>query len=925
MRYIIGVDLGTTNSSVCYVDSQSQNAQLAIQHFRIPQVISVGYVEALPSLPSYCYLSAEGEWPAGSLRLPWKNQTDFFVGTFAQSQGAKVPTRLVQSAKSWLCHPSANRREKILPTLAGEGMERLSPVEASARYLSHIAEAWNFLIAKDNPDLEFSRQEIVLTVPASFDEVARALTAEAAVKAGMQHLTLLEEPQAAFYAWLGEHEAVWQKKLPLGSKVLICDVGGGTTDFSLIEVSGTQQQPLLQRMAVGNHLLLGGDNMDAAIAHYIESKLFGEESTPLQWMQLIQQAREAKEALLGNPGKASFKIILQGAGSSVVKESRSMIISKPEVEKLLAEGFFGSYLWEEAVQMVKPAGIRMMGLPYENEPSICKHLAQFLQKSSSGPLPEMPDFVLFNGGTMKPALFQESIMSSLRRWFPEKTVSLLTPRSLDLAVGRGAAYYGKVRRGLGVRIGGGSARGYYLGLEIAQADGKMASKAITLLPRGSEEGSKYEPSHTFWLQPNTPAVFQLYSSHVRLNDHSGEMVDIDPAELQPLPCVTAILRFGKKLAEGGMSQRIPVSVGIHLNAIGTIELWLKSLNSEHRWTLEFQVRTAEGQDNSLSLIGKGRTDEQLDNSSIESAQQFLRSFFSAPMLSAPEKLMEKLENILERPRQEWSLSVLRALWKAMPLSGELRKMPDKYLARWWNLIGFLLRPGFGFPLDDFRIKELWKILLAEFNASPSVDGRIQKWICYRRIAGGLNKGQQMQVANELIPSFFNKRSGKIEIKGKAELYQYVENIRALGALELLEVQLKVKLGDALLQRIVSGAAVPADFWALGRIGGRHLFYGSPSNVVPKIKCTEWIEELLALPLEEEENLLFVLTQLAHKTDQREINISAETIEKIRLRFPSRQLENAMTVSNLTIREQNQVFGEQLPLGLLLYAPEENKE
>ncbi|MBA2727420.1 MAG: Hsp70 family protein [Parachlamydiaceae bacterium] len=916
MRYIIGVDLGTTNSSVCYVDSQSTN--LTIQQFRIPQLTSVGSIDSLPSLPSYCYLSADGEWPKGSLKLPWKNQTDFFVGYFAQQQGSKVPTRLVQSAKSWLCHKSANRREKILPAAATEGMQRLSPIEASSRYLSHICDAWNSLMSKGNPDLEFSHQEIVLTVPASFDEVARALTAEAAVKAGIKHMTLLEEPQAAFYAWLSQHESTWQKELPLGCKVLICDVGGGTTDFSLIEVSGTEELPTLQRMAVGDHLLLGGDNMDAAIAHYIETKMFKEEPTPSQWLQLIHQARQAKETLLGNPSEDTFQVILQGTGSSVVRDSRTLLISRLEIENLLRDGFFGQYTWEEASKIENAVGIRTMGLPYENEPSICKHLAQFLKCSSSSL--EKPDFVLFNGGAMKPALFQSALMDSLRRWFPERSPSILNSGSLDLAVGKGAAYYGKVRRGLGVRVGGGSARGYYLGIDIEESKGVIVRKAITLLPRGCEEGTKYEPDHTFWLQPNTPAIFQLYSSHVRLNDASGEMVDIDLAELHPLPPVHAILRFGKKVADESKAERIPVHLGIHLNAIGTLELWLKSQKTDHRWTLEFQLRTAAGQENSLSMIGNARNEEQLESSTIEKAKQFLKNYFSDFSESASDKLMESLEVILDKPRREWSLSILRALWPALPLGGDLRRMPDKFQARWWNIAGFLLRPGFGFPLDDHRLKDLWKVILSEFNTTVTSECQIQKWICYRRIAGGLNKGQQMQIAHELIPSIFNRRNGRIEIKGKSELYQYVEKIRALASMELLEGQLKIKLGDALIKRIIASEAVAADFWALARIGARHLFYGSAANVVPKGQCAAWVEELLLIPTENDERLPFVLGQIAHKTDQREVNIPEELIAKIRRRYQSEQLEKALSVSNLTTKEQDQIFGEQLPIGLLLYCP-----
>lgn len=922
MRYIIGIDLGTTNSSVAYVDTQGENFQ--IRQFRIPQLSAAGYTEDLATLPSFCYLCAADEWPAGSLTLPWKEQHDFFVGRLAQVHGAKVPTRLIQSAKSWLCHGAAERKEKIIPFEATDESIKVTPVEASKRYLNHLKEAWNYQVAKGDHTQEFEQQEIVLTVPASFDEVARRLTAEAAAQAGFNHLTLLEEPQAAFYSWLAQHESSWQSILPLGSYVLVCDVGGGTTDFSLIEVAGTEGNRVLKRMSVGDHLLLGGDNMDSALAHCLERELFSDEPGSLEWMQLKAEMRAAKEALLSeNSTRENFRVVVQGSGASIVGSTRTATISREEMSKMLAEGFFGHYSWDEALNARKSTGIRTMGLAYESEPSITKHMARFLSRSSDkGDKIVSPDFVLFNGGTMKPRLFQEAIVNSLNSWFPEKKVERLSSYNLDLAVARGAAYYGKVKRGVGVKISGGTARGYYLGLDIQTPAGEILHRALTLLPRGAEEGAGFEPDHTFFLRPNIPVSFQLYTSHVRLDDHSGDRIEIDPEQLQPLPPIHTILRFGKMKEQTGHEELIPVHIAVYLNSIGILEVRLKSLNTAHVWNLEFQLRSASGHDDTLKLSKEARRDELFDRSHLVESIKSIEDTYSSDFTVKPARLTEVLERQLGQPRKEWSPGILRGLCEPLLKVADKRKLTQEHEARWWNLAGFFLLPGCGYPLDDFRIKELWKIILTDSKASVSEEVQMQKWICYRRIAAGFNKGQQLQLAHELIPLIINKKNGKIEVKGKAEFSRYAEKIRALASFELIDNAIKFKIGDALTEKICRGEAISVDYWALGRIGARHLLYGSNSNVVSKEVCTRWIEALSAAPIDRSKEFLFLIMQLARKTDCREINLSQSSVDKILAHFADDENDPEFrkalsTFSPLSIEERDRMFGEHLPPGLLL--------
>lgn len=918
MRYLVGIDLGTTNSALAYIDMDKPHCPL--QLFPIAQITALGKIDTLPTLPSFCYLSAQGEWPKGSLKMPWKEESGLFVGKFAKVQGSKVPTRLVQSAKSWLCNVSANRRDKILPIEAADINDRLSPVEASARFLIHLRDAWNASMAKDNASAELEEQEIILTVPASFDEVARSLTVEAARLAGFRHVTLLEEPQAAFYSWISQHEQDWQNFFKEGDRILVCDVGGGTTDFSLIEIHANEEGLTFQRMAVGDHLLLGGDNMDATLAHYLEQKLIEKGHPKLdstQWLQLLAEAREAKETLLSHTAEnEEYSLLIQGTGSSVVKGSLSISINRSEIDRLIADGFFGRYTLSEALQLRKSRGFRTMGLPYEDEPSITKHLAHFLKQSQC--LTENQkgiDYFLFNGGTMKPASFQQAIYESLKDWFPNKVPQQLPSINLDLAVARGAAYYGKVRRGMGVAIEGGLPRTYYLEIEVKNA-GEAQRQALTLLSRGAEEGHLFQSTQTFSLRANTPVAFHLLTSHVRLYDKEATLVNIEEQEMQKLPPIQTILKFGRKQATSDADQIIPVRLGIKLTAIGTVELWLESLKSDHRWNLEFQLRSATGQDNSIIAGEKKQRDETYELGFLNEAKESIELLFKG--LVKPNQIMEKLESLLNIPRRNWPPSLLRGLWEPLIKCSLQRKQSPELEARWWNLAGFLLRPGFGYSLDDFRIKELWKIILSDLKTMKVQDVQIQMWICFRRIAGGLNKGQQMQIVSELMTDLFDKRTAKIETRKKNVQYIYSEKIRAIAALERIELTLKIRLGEALVNRIVQGEAADFEYWSLGRIGARHLFYGSAAQVVPKEVCVNWLKRILQVSQKDHEPSVFMLGQLARKTDNRELNLADELIEELLEKYPSTELKKRVLEAwSLTDQEQEQVFGESLPSGLVL--------
>ncbi len=472
-KYLIGIDLGTTNSALAYVDLQRNKpgtrvaGRPAIQTFEVPQLVAPAEVGPRVLLPSFLYLPGPHELPPGSTALPWDPQRSYAVGEFARNHGARVPGRLVTSAKSWLCHAGVDRSASLLPWSAPPDVQRISPVEASARYLRHLVEAWNQAVAQGRDEHRLEKQAVVLTVPASFDDVARNLTVEAARKAGLENLTLLEEPQAAFYCWLATALVAEAGSLPPGALCVVVDVGGGTSDFSLIQAIEQQGELTFVRQAVGDHLLLGGDNMDLALAKFVETKLPGAGRLDAAGYGMLTQAcRLAKETLLAPKPPASHTVTVVGRGRSVVGGTLHTPLTPADVQHLMFDGFFPQVPRDAEPQRGSRTGLHEMGLPYVNDPAITRHLAAFLKKHT--PAGSAPHGILFNGGVFQPAALRQRLVDVMTGWYnsaaaPWRPLVLTTP-SLDLAVAWGAAYYGWLRHTGGRRIGGGIARSYYIGV-----------------------------------------------------------------------------------------------------------------------------------------------------------------------------------------------------------------------------------------------------------------------------------------------------------------------------------------------------------------------------------------------------------------------------------------------------------------------------
>lgn len=589
--YVVGIDLGTTNSALAYIalDEGPPTARI----LPVPQLVAPGSIEARPLLPSFLYVPTPQEQASPEFRFPG-DETATVVGEFARRRGSEVPERLVASAKSWLCVEGIDRESPQLPWGASDEVAKLSPVEASARYLQHLRRAWD----KHFPEAPLADQEVLVGVPASFDPVARELTMKAAQLAGLERVTLLEEPQAAFYAWLERQGDSWREQVKAGDLILVCDIGGGTTDFTLIQASDAQGQLALQRIAVGDHILLGGDNMDLALAHALREQLRQEGTTLDSWQfrALVSSCREAKETLL-RPSEGATKsvpISILGRGRKLIGGTLRTELTLQLVEEVLTAGFFPLCDADAEPIETPTASLLEWGLPYAADPAITKHLAAFLRsaRTTAGTRVGAPTAVLFHGGVLQAPALRERLRAALQQWFPETA----GPRELpdpdfEYAVARGAAFYGYVRAHGGVRIRGGVAHAYYLGIAAAlpAVPGmEPPLKALCVVPRGLEEGTEVDlPQREFALVVGRDAEFRFFQSATR-TDPAGTLAGELGPEFQELPPVRVRLEW-----DGAQGQRVPVHVRAQVDELGTLQLWFVHRDGQKRWKLNFDLRARE--------------------------------------------------------------------------------------------------------------------------------------------------------------------------------------------------------------------------------------------------------------------------------------------------------------------------------------------
>jgi hypothetical protein len=874
----IGIDLGTTNSALAFVNSAEDADFPEIRILDIPQYVAQGRIEPRRTLPSFLYLGDQE-----------------YVGVYAREQGALVPTKCVHSAKSWLSNPEVDRTAKILPWDAQEGGRVLSPVEVSARVLSHMADVW-----KQTHDSAIGEHDVVLTVPASFDEEARELTVQAAREAGIEKLTLLEEPAAAFYSWIANDLTRSQKSLFDGQTVLICDVGGGTSDFTLIRVARDGDKIEFTRTAVGKHLLLGGDNLDLTLAWLVESKL-GKTLSIRQRSGLRRQCAAAKERLLADPNLKSVEITVLGGGSSLVGGTLRTEILREEALELALEGFLPMCGLADRPQDEERSPFRELGLPYVSDPAITRHLAAFLATAGDA----KPDAILFNGGFFIPEILRQRVADVMEQWYGKRPV-ILDNRDLDLAVAVGAAYYSYVRStGQGLLVRGGLPRAYFIGLGGTESE---TLRTMCLVPRGTEEGATLEiDPGNLQLVANKPVSFRLYSSRSRTEDKPGDVVtfpqttqegypgEVDLHQHAPL---NAVLRFGK------VGERlVPVKLGARLTEVGTLEIWADSKESEHRWRLQFELRKAAANQQTAKPAAV------VSDEALASAEAMVRVTFSDRVSPAdeiePAQLPARLEQAFGLGRNSWPLSAIRKLADVMLELADGRKRSAAHELRWLNLCGLCLRPGFGFPGDDYRIEQARRVYATGLVFANQIQNEIEWWIFCGRVAGGLNKNQQTDIFQRLSPTLLPRGAKKPQRVNPSLLR---EMWRAAASLELLPLQTKTQLGDELIARVKKDEFVDTGLWCLARLGARKLFYGPINQVVPPATATRWVDVLLKISKAED-----AVAALARRTGDSTRDLSPQTMDLARRAFPEIDPDSD---SSDNLAAMGKIFGEELPSGLI---------
>ncbi|EOW9663623.1 Hsp70 family protein [Vibrio parahaemolyticus] len=928
-RFLVGIDLGTTNTVVAYCEITDNLEQSEVSLFDIDQLIGPGEVVRKPLLPSFRYHPAVGQISPSDLTLPWDNEpvagdiNNVIVGEWARELGAKVEGRQVSSAKSWLSHQAVDRNSDILPWAGAQDVDKVSPVIASASYLNHIRQAWNYR----HPSNKLEDQDVVVTVPASFDETARKLTLEAAELAGLKKIVLLEEPQAVCYDWYARHQQTAANELKDLPLILVCDVGGGTTDLSLIEAKFTHDDLALDRIGVGEHLMLGGDNLDLALAHLAESRFSqNKKLTAASLTKLIQQTRKAKENLLSASAPDEVKITMLGSGSKLLGGTKSIALSKQEVHQIALDGFFPLSDFSEVPDKRRSAVVEF-GLPYVADPAVSKHVAEFLtqhQQVSRAALGieddkqnAIPVGLLLNGGVFNSDLVTERVTTLLSDWRGAPVTVLDNPHP-DWSVALGAVAFGKARRGAQLKIGGGAARSYFLHL---QEKNKMG-KALCLLAKGTEEGHEIRLSgRRFSLTLGEPVRFNLLTStHDTLTNNTaiqnGVMIDVDPDLFAPLPpYITTLEGEGAEL-QANQKERVEVQLACQLTEVGTLKMECVSAEDDKkRWELEFEVRNKQTDDSEQVKL----------HPKLNECKELIARLYSGNKKSAEGKEIKTLAKDLEKKlgkRDEWDFTTLRQLFDTFAQGRKRRRRSEQHEKNWLRLAGFALRPGFGDPTDSWRIEQVWGLYQQNIQFKNH-QGWTDWWVFWRRIAGGLSQEQQetilADIAKYLHPGAMkNPQSAKA-----AQEMGYESMVRLSASLEHLEVEDKVLLATWFLSKAINqNQFEQAHWWAMGRLASRTPLYGSQHNVIPREQAEQWLPKLLEQNWLKEPMIAFAAVMICRKTGDRLFDISDDYREQVltklkQSKVPESWVSLVEEVKELSESESKRVFGDALPSGLTL--------
>ncbi|MBV1880567.1 MAG: hsp70 family protein [Pseudomonadales bacterium] len=940
-RYCVGIDLGTTHCVVTYCDlsplqEDASNTNLThdlpslkpeLQLFEIEQLVGPGEIALRSNLPSFRYHPAKGEIAPADCILPWDASTDALefiagevtpkaiIGEWARDLNSKVDGRGVVSAKSWLSHSSVDRQAGILPWSSAEGVEKVSPVVASASYLDHIRCAWNHRF----PDYPLGQQEIVITIPASFDEAARALTIESAKLAGLANHLLLEEPQAVMYDWLFRHQSDAAEILKESKLILVCDLGGGTTDLSLMSVAVNENSVELKRVAVGDHLMLGGDNVDLALAHQAEKQITreGKKLTASALSQLIQQSRKAKEMLLAKDAPEYATITVLGSGSKLIGGTRKTQVSKPDIHRMVLDGFFPVIDFNDFPKQRQSAVVEL-GLTYVSDPAVSKHIASFLHRHedacrsiqvSSAAGAVIPDTVLFNGGMFKSPLIVERVLSLFNHWSPEPLKQLDNDKT-DQAVAYGAVAYALARRGLQTKIGGGSARSFFLVVESEDSD----NIALCVLPKGTSEGESINLiGKQFSLKLGKPVSFNLVSTVIDKSYFPGQVITVDDDDFVALPPLVTVLK-----SEGNDENEAMVEIVANVTAVGSLQVQCVATKGGGVWDLEFLLRSPV-----VPLDDRPGTAEFPSN--FTDALARLNEVYGKSEKKSDKKVIKNLRPQLEKllgKRANWDTNLLRALSKEISTGAKRRRRSSHHERLWNNLMGYCLRPGFGYPLDDWKVNELWAYYPQGVQFSGESQSWAEWWTLWRRVAGGLSEEAQEKIYKD-IAKFINPGTARNQkVAQDLKIRSYEDIVRLAAVLEHLPSDSKEELGDWLVTRLKKAKEPEATWWALGRVGSRVPFYGSAHRVVPKLVAGQWISFLLLQDWSKNKGAALAASMIARQSGDRERDLNDELRAKVVAKLTGSKCSSSWVnmveeIIQLDEKDQQRVFGESLPEGLRL--------
>ncbi|MGZ5052738.1 MAG: Hsp70 family protein [Methylobacter sp.] len=919
--YLVGIDLGTTHTVVAYTRADQPNQD--IQIFQIEQLIAPGQVAARPLLPSVRYHAASGELSEADLLFPSGTLAESepaVIGEVARLLGAKSKGRFVTSAKSWLSHPSVDHGADILPWGSGDDVGKVSPIAASASYLEHIRIVWGHKF----PDAPLAEQDIVITVPASFDEAARSLTLEAAKIAGLPNVRLLEEPQAVCYDWLRRHAGSIKEALANVRLLLVCDVGGGTTDLTLIKVEPGEHEPKLTRIGVGDHLMLGGDNIDLALAHLVESRLGNGEKrlSAAEMSQLIEQCRIAKERLLADDAPEQVHVTLLGGGSKLIGGSRSVALSREEAREIALDGFFPLSGLDDLPDR-KRSGVVEFGLPYAADPAVSKHIAAFLKLHSHAAGEALhgdgyvPDALLLNGGVFRSQTITQRVIDVIRSWRSTPPV-LLENRHPELSVAFGAVSYAVARRDKKLKIGGGSARSYFLLVDTVNAETKQAPSTlprtgVCILPKGSEEGDEVVlKGRRFALRLGVPVRFHLVSLSGDGDFKPGDVTEINDL-FHSLPPLAVAFEGDDSKA----NTEVVVELAVTQTEVGTLKIQCIAVeDSSQRWDVEFQIRKK----------AASHPMEAGLPANFDKISEQIQLIFGAKSKQVDPKAVKNLRADLEKltgeARTEWTTPLLRAMFGVLLDGAKYQRRSENHERVWLSLTGFCLRPGFGYPLDDWRVEQLWKNYSQGIQFVNETQNWTEWWTLWRRIAGGLDEAAQQRIFND-IAKFLNPASARqVAVAKQLKNRGYDDIVRLAAVLERLPVADKIQIGEWLLKRLEKAGEPDQTWWAVGRIGARMPFHGSSHNVVPADTVCLWLEQMLAEDWKKIPQAGFAATLIARMSGDRardiDENMRRQVVDKLKLsKAPASWIDMVEQFKELDEKEEKQIFGEALPPGLKL--------